>query len=241
MDLVRSCYQQTMQFGPDPSQRCLAKWYFCKKSAKAFPFPHAFGSPAWDTYHPTITSIGFDATSARTYYNGSLLNSSDGTSFAGPGGYFVDGSPLGVPALPRGMLGTPLDCLRRPLGKAKGGYCGKTPDTLLCPACRKTPSAVVVRAEGFQFPWGFLNGQHILTRTLGLGCDWEKFFPDGSEIFAQRNTGFAPWVCTYAPATVLGNVYAGGHETDCQVRTDIPLVAFSFPGPGAISIQGVFP
>lgn len=139
MDFLRSCYSQLVSYRKDdPSQQFIGQWYFCDPRALPFPGPHAFGSPTWDTEHPTETTLGWDATSFRFYYNGRRLNTSDGTKFAGPQDYFVNGQP-DVPGLERGVNGTPVECLKRPLGKAIGGLgltgkgCFNKPWSLLQP------------------------------------------------------------------------------------------------------------
>jgi hypothetical protein len=121
MDLLRSCSSQLIRFVKgDPTQTALATWYRCKPGAKAFPGIHSFGSPVWDQERNLETQIGFQATSARTYYDGRRKNTSDGTNFAGPAKFFVEGADSPALLL-RGVNDTPSDCLRRPLGIAKGG------------------------------------------------------------------------------------------------------------------------
>ena len=120
-DFLRSCYSQNVMYdASDPTKKYKATWYFTKPGALPFPGLHSFGSPTWDWVHPFPTTIGFDASSPRSYYNGRRLNISDGNSFAGPMEYFLDGQSSASP-LQRGDDGTPAACILRPAGFALGG------------------------------------------------------------------------------------------------------------------------
>lgn len=121
MDLLRSCSKQLMMpVANSPLTKVLATWYRAAPTATVFPGEHSFGSPVWDSEHPTTTTLGFDANAPRIYYNGKRENASDGTRFAGPADYFVNGAPA-LALLPRGVNETPVECLLPPWGLVTGG------------------------------------------------------------------------------------------------------------------------
>lgn len=126
MDVLRSCSRQKIRFvAGDLAAEEVATWYFAAPTAKAFPEPHAFSSPVWDTIHPMTTAIGFNANASRSYYNGKRTNSSKGQSYAGPLRFFQEGCD--EPAnLARAMNGTPLQCLDLPAGFWFGGQSVKS-------------------------------------------------------------------------------------------------------------------
>jgi hypothetical protein len=123
MDLVRSCYSRNIRFvNGDPTQKAKATWYRAAPTALVFPGAHAFGSANWDTVHPTPIDLGDQEGDPWRWYNGRRINRSDGTRFAGPAAFFLHGAD--APAiLPRGTDGTPVECLKPPFGKIKGGLC----------------------------------------------------------------------------------------------------------------------
>jgi hypothetical protein len=192
MDLLRSCYRQRINYiAGDPTKTALATWYWCRPGASIFPFANAFCSPTWDTVHPTRTTIGFDATGPRSYYNGRLLNSSTAQNYAGPASYFLEGAP--APALlPRAWDGTPVECLTAPFGLAKGGLSiptypvaggkilsgtapGPPPVPINCgtlPSVQPSVSATVTGATGFFLPW---VGQTMVMTWTGLF--WHGQYP----------------------------------------------------------------
>lgn len=218
MDLLRSCYKGTMRYvDGDPTQKTTVKWFFCKPTAKPFPVPHAFGSQNWDSVHPTATDLGDDAASPRPYYNGRALNSSKGTDFAGPIEYFQDGQPSGTQPLPRGVIGTPVDCLNPPYGLAKGGLCvpalpaiggvyksGKAiAPTFPCFSCPAgTPGTLVVNLVGATGPQAMWNGVNVLPQQDAL-------HPCNYQIVSGPDGIFANWFLT---ANVNVTFVAGGNS-----------------------------
>ena len=120
MDLLRSCYTQNLLYQQGSPNFVRGTWYFAKPGAAVFPGLQSMTSGTWDTVHPTVTTIGWDATKPRTYYNGRRTNHSDGKTFAGPIEYFTLGQPSPA-GLVRGVNGTPAVCIARPAGVAKGG------------------------------------------------------------------------------------------------------------------------
>jgi len=199
MDLLRSCSKQKLSFvADDPTVQATGTWYFAKDNAQAFPVPHAFGSPVWDTTHPTITDLGWDATSPRTYYNGRNLNASDGTKFAGPLQFFETGCPA-PDLLPRGLNDTPVECMSPPFGIAKGGLCVPavsakgglakggtaiipiTPGAPCVNCIGGTSLTATVVASGFVAPNAAFNGTHVLTQTISP-CIWQVFLVAGLNI-----------------------------------------------------------
>lgn len=170
-------------FANDPFHLVKATWYRCKPGAKVFPTWHTFTSENWDYSHPTFFPLGDDAFSKRVWYNGRRLNSSDGTTFAGPLEFFQTGAPA-PGLLPRSTDGTPVVCLLPPFGKIKGGLCvpvssgrgGKrkggfvrqaiTPG-LPCGNCvGTTPSTCTVTGAGFPAPNAVFNGTFQLNQDL---------------------------------------------------------------------------
>lgn len=121
MDLSRVCYTRRLRFvNGDPSQVAVATWYRAAPTAEVFPVPHAFGSAIWDTVHKQFYPIGDDDTVRFKWYNGRRVNSSDGSTFAGPLSFFINGAD--APAfLPRLVDGTPTECGSFPFGLLFGG------------------------------------------------------------------------------------------------------------------------
>jgi hypothetical protein len=204
MDFLRSCYSQRIRFVEhDPTKTALATWYFCKPGALVFPGDQAFGSPTWDSDHPTATSIGFDALAPRTYYNGKRLNRSSGQSFAGPKEWFLHGQPT-VQNLPRGSDLTPRVCIPSPTGLATGGQVvdgvraeggiltgGVCSDGMLpgvpCANCpTTTPLTVSVTLGGFSGAHSWYNGTHQLTQTISP-CIWALAGPGTLALQLFRN------------------------------------------------------
>lgn len=184
MDLLRSCYSQNvMYFNGDPSQVTKCRWYFAARTAKPFPAPHAFGSPTWDTVHPTSTTLGWDATSSRSYYNGKRSNTSDGTSFAGPLDFFQNGADT-LADLDRGVNGTPVVCLRSPVGVALGGGVSVLPSTIT-PSCFPHPIPLVASVDFYNVNlFGPSCSIPQYTGTLTFDPNWREFpgwmvYPNG--------------------------------------------------------------
>jgi len=168
MDLGRSCSRQKIRFlnGGQVDEE-LATWYFAAPTAKLFPEPHAFGALIWFTDPPAKTGAGFVEGAPRTYYNGRRINSSDGTSFAGPLEFFVEGAP--APAvIPRTVNGTPVQCIRDPGlllgglavdsppclgGLLTGGTCGDVQVPLVCGSLPATIYGTVLTGTGFLAPF----------------------------------------------------------------------------------------
>lgn len=192
MDLLHSCYRQKISFLKGfPASQAIATWYFCSPNAHAFPEPHSFGSPTWDTDHPTITTLGFDATSSRTYTNGRRTNSSNGQSYAGPLIYFQEGAPARA-LLPRISNGTPVECVPPPWGLAGGGLlvplraglggklaagqlvAGVVPGMPCINCVGTTPATVRVVLSGFAGGHAFLNGTWTLPQINP--CTWFHSF-----------------------------------------------------------------
>lgn len=134
MDYGRSCWSGQVRFVRDNATiKQAAIWYIAKETAKAFPGQHAFGNPIYDSDKGLQTTIGWVAATTKNYYEGDPLNASDGTSFAGPAEYFLDGQPpSGVTPLVRGVDGTPLDCLGT-LGAVGSGH--SIPPYSVSPSC----------------------------------------------------------------------------------------------------------
>lgn len=206
MDFLRSCYKQRLRYlANDPTQTEVGTWYFCRSSAKEFPYAHAFGSPTWDTFHPTPTVLGFSATSPRSYYNGRRLNNSDGTTFAGPASWFLHGAPLPV-QLPRGADGTPIECLHPPFGLVGGGQVvpvvavaggkeagGQLVQSVIpgvpCSNCGAvTPLTISVTLSGFAGVYSDYNGTFQLVQQSSP-CTWFLALAGTHSISANRSPG----------------------------------------------------
>lgn len=114
MGWARSCYRRRMRFvAGDTTKFAVVQWYRCKPTAKPFPALHRFGPAIWDVTRGEVTDLGDDATASMTWVSGANPNLSDGTTFAGPLDYFVNGAPApGV--LARLPDGTPVDCVPFP-------------------------------------------------------------------------------------------------------------------------------
>lgn len=121
MDYLRSCYKRRMRFvRGDPDTFAPVTWYFCAPTAVPFPGVHRFGSANWDSTRNLATDLGDDAQRRPTYYNGRILNRSDGKTFAGPRSAFESGASI-IGELPRAVDGTPVECLQGPFGVMLGG------------------------------------------------------------------------------------------------------------------------
>lgn len=122
MDLLRSCYSQQVLFNRDDvTAETTCRWYFTNPEAKVFPSWHTFGSPTWDTAHPTVTTLGWDDTTTRSYDKGARTNVSDGKGYAGALEFFQQGQPSGTDPLVYGVGNTPVVCLPGMAGLRKGG------------------------------------------------------------------------------------------------------------------------
>lgn len=252
MDLVRSCYKRRIRYvAGDPSQTAVATWYFAAPGARAFPFPHAFASANWDSVHPTAVVLGDDESFPRSWYNGRIINRSDGTDFAGPPQFFADGADM--PALlPRGQDGfTPIECLKPPFGIAIGGLSepirsaigGKTlsgssvpgiaPGAPCgnCPAF--TPLRTTVTAAGFVAPYTAFNGTHVLTQSGA--CTWNVAIGPHA-IFALRGPGFWVVQMQYFPGPLVADYL--GPSPDCLSTTVCPFFAGPFGNTAVVNILG---
>jgi hypothetical protein len=244
IDFGRSCYSQPMSFvSNDPTIQATATWYFCAPTALPFPYPCAFGSPTWDTVHPTITNLGFDATKPRKYYNGRRLNASDGRTFAGPAEYFLNGAP--APAiLPRGVNDTPIVCLQPPHGAAKGGLCvpvvsalggvgfsgrcvsGITPG-IPCAYCSgTTPGLPVITIAGAAGNYTVLNGVQQLAQIAS--CNWQKIVAPPALVALSRIPP-GQWQCVLFSSIGTTATYLLA-TADCTTPVTLPV---SIPDVGA--------
>lgn len=245
MDFLRSCYKQRISYVKgNPGITALATWYFAAPTALPFPSHHSFGSPTWDSEHPGITTLGFDATGPRTYYNGKRLNRSDGTTYAGPLICFKEGTDS--PAnLPRGRDATPIECLDPPFGILTGGsglYAlpGRgglltggqgvpLPSGVACVNCPGfTPLTVSVTLSGFSGVYAVYNGAHTLTQTVSP-CIWTVSLGGTKTITAVRGAGNAWNVFLTAAPTAAQYT---GTAPDCLTGATLSLV-FSFIGGSA--------
>lgn len=212
MDFLRSCSTQRLQYILNDATAVVdATWYRAAKGAIAFPGVHAFGSPVWDLVHPTPTTLGFDATAPRRYYNGRRLNSSDGKKVAGPLSYFLDGAPF-KQVLPRGADGTPIQCLPAPWGKSTGGLLvpavsaiggkktggflvstGPTPGTPCGQCTGTTPLNVTIAVAGATGTEALFNGSFITTQISA--CTWTHTISPGIG-FTLSRIAIATWSLT---------------------------------------------
>lgn len=214
------------------------------------PGPHAFGSPTWDSFHPMPTTLGWNATAPRSYYNGRRLNASDGQKTAGPLRFFSEGCD--APAiLPRGADGyTPLECLPALGGKAVSGLSmpvmsahggklvagsistpGPTPG-IPCGLCSVsiTPATIKLTVTGFTGAGLTANGTWLVPQVLA--CVWQLINGAGVVFTVQR-----------VPANFWQVQIAGAFPTTFNGTTPINscIVPFHpFPGagfPGAPVVQ----
>lgn len=243
MDFLRSCSRQKISFVEnDPSTQVPAIWYYAAPTAKAFPTEHAFGSPVWDSVHPTVTTLGFDATKPRSYYNGRRINTSDGTSFAGPASFFQIGCP--APALlPRGVGDTPVECLDPPFGLVTGGLClptvpargglrtgGFSTQPIIpgvpCANCPGVTSlTMTVTLGGFPVPYTDYNGTFVLTQSL-VPCTWFLARSGTHAITLIRNTA-TTWLVNLAGSLTVAAYL--GTSGDCILPATLNQT-FSFIG-----------
>lgn len=251
MDLLRSCSVQSMRYVQgDPSTVELGWWYFAKSSALPFPVPHRFGSPVWDTVHPTPTSLGFNAEAVRAYYRGTPLNSSDGTRFAGRLEDFVKGAE-GAAALPRGSNWTPRECLLPPFGIMSGGESSDAglavggllsggicevayPPGVACAYCSgSTPSMLKVTLSGFSGSYAAYSATHLVPQTASP-CIWKLLLGGTLSITVQRSAG-AVWTVVLT-ASPLACFYAGT-SSDCVSLATLSLIGSSIGGDPTCTIE----
>lgn len=151
MDWGRSCYRRRMRFvRGELTTYAFVRWFFAAPTAKIFPGAHWFCSGMWDNTRGESNNFGDDATQKHVWRNGSLLNRSDGTRFAGPLEYFFGGCPA-AGEIPRGFDGTPIECLKAPFGKMLSGK-----------------SLVVTPMKGNKL----LSGLSISPVIPGVDCNW---------------------------------------------------------------------
>lgn len=192
----------------DPTQKTKCRWYFASPTAIPFPVPHAFGSPTWDTEHPTPTSLGWDATSSRTYFNGKRSNTTRGQSFAGPLAYFQGGAD-DPSDLERGVNGTPVECLKRPFGIALSGSATLqySVNTTCCP--KGIPwrfLGTIVQSSGPE-PWTF-NSPVAFTYDSSADC-W-RGMTNGRDYLGNPYTLWFAVACRVALAP---NTWSMGQST----------------------------
>ena len=245
MSFLRSCYRQRIMFvAGDPTQTTVATWYRCGPDAKVFPFLSAFGSPTWDTDHPTITEIGFDATTARPWYNGRRINSSLGQTYAGDRLDFLNGAA--APGhIPRAFDGTPVECLQPPFGLAGGGsgvpsnvarggkvVTGSAGPSVMpgvpCSQCvGVTPLIFRLVLSGFTGANAPVNGTWTMTQNAFNPCAWGNFpTPFGLTV---ASTSFG-WLVDVVG--IGGNALYSGSKVDCVTGVILPQT-FSSIGGGA--------
>lgn len=225
-------------FANDPFHLVKATWYRCKPGAKVFPTWHTFTSENWDYSHPSFFPLGDDAFSKRVWYNGRRLNSSDGTTFAGPLEFFQTGAPA-PGLLPRSNDGTPVVCLRAPFGTIASGLCvpvrGNRGSTrgggffattvtpgLPCLNCVGTtpasPVITVAGAFGFAAP---LNGTWTLIQITP--CQWQRIVAPGVVITMARAVG-NQWLPTLGIAFNPSGFYSS-ITSDCVTDNNPTLTA----------------
>lgn len=244
--MLRSCYSQSMRYiTGDAVTAVQGTWYFADLESKDFPGPHSFGSPTWDTVHPTPTVLGFDATAPRLYYRGNPLNSSDGTQFAGPKDYFLTGQPV-AGGIRRGTTGTPAQCLMYPYGlqvagwassgiPAKGGKLAggvavrAIPPGVPCLACvGVTPLTVTVTLNGFAGIYLPFNGPHVLTQTV-IPCRWTVALGGGLSL--QMDRGGLYWQLSCLTPLTSAQYLWSVTPPDC-VTPGVLIRAFTVIGGG---------
>lgn len=250
MDVVRSCSRQKIAFVAGGSGPLVdAEWYFAAKTAKPFPIPHVFGSPNWDATHPTLTELGFQAQTPARWVRGNRRNTSDGTTWAGPIEYFVSGAP-GLFSLPRGVNGTPVECIRRPAGLAFGGSAlmlrqvkgglllgGQVvPDVpawtcLLC--ADATPATVTVVGSGFTVS-GF-NASFVLQKSP-TPCIWE--IPAlGGFVRAQRHH-LDGWIVEFDDGAGGYAHYSSLFDANCLGTKMVSQTSSTMSGSATIPVTG---
>lgn len=251
MDFLRSCYTSRIAYQQGNSLvQSDATWYFAAPGALCFPGPHAFGSPTWDTVHPTLTDLGWQAQAPRRYYNGRRLNSSDGTQFAGPESYFLVGSPVGA-TLDRTANGTPLECVPPPYGlvlggqgfpvlRGRGGLRLGGEESLLvpgvpCAACPGfTPLTVTVTIGGFAVPYTSYNGTWTLNQTASP-CVWHLVVI-GTQVLTLTRSAGNVWTLTLSGSPTIAEY--SGVIPDCVTAGTLAKV-FSFFGGNATASLSV--
>ncbi len=252
MDLLRSCYSSQIEYAP--GKVATGTWYWCAPTALPFPAPHNFGSSIWDTEHPTATSIGWNAFASRPWYNGRRLNSSNGTSYAGPLEFFQGQCP-GPGPLPRGTNGTPVECLQPPYGLTKGGLCVPTVSALggkylagasispitpgvPCGHCSGTTpltrTVVIAGATGSAAP---ANGTWVCTQLSFNPCFWLATGAGSVQILAQKSAANVIGV-TCSVGFVSSQIYQLTGPTDCFSLSVLPKFSTINPDwPATITIQ----
>lgn len=204
MDMARSCYTGFVRYlAGNTAVVTQARWYFAAPTALPFPGMHAFGSPIWDD--PRITpSLGWiTRPTKRNWDSGRRLNTSDGTRFAGPAAFFLDGADNSG-GLPRGVNGTPIECLFPPFGLALGGRVTPVhvarggvrwggsltplpPPGFPCSYCAYTPATATVVISGCSGPVAFLDGTWMVSQVGAISpCLWTGVIPPTGYINLQR-------------------------------------------------------
>jgi len=248
MDVLRSCSRQKIRFVENnPLDMADATWYRAAPTAKPFPEPHSFGSPVWDTVHPTLTDLGFQAQLPRTWTNGKRINSSRGEKWAGPVDYFITGAP--APAfLPRAINGTPVECLERPLGlflggssraiaiaiggiKLGGSCVPGVPDCPLCPG--GTPTSVLIGSSGFTVP--SMNNVFLLPQTA-TPCIWQYDVGPGEYVRAFRTVD--RWTVQFVSGADFAQ-YEDNVPDVCLGTSSVYQVASTMAGGDPFSIVGL--
>ncbi len=252
MDLLRSCYSGQIEYAP--GLFAPAVWYWCAPTALPFPEPHLFGSPTWDTVHPTVTSLGWNALAPRKYYNGRRLNASQGRDFAGPLAYFSEGAPSSgnLPRIADGY--TPTVCVA-PAGKMLGGLSvpsvpsagtkklsGKSIQPITpgipCGFCSGTTplqrTVVIAGATGAASP---ANGTWVCTQLSFNPCFWLAGGLPGVQILAQKSAANIIGV-TAQVGFLSSQIYQLTGPSDCISLSTLPKFSTVNPDwPATISIQ----
>lgn len=73
MDLLRSCYVGSMDFGDGSAEPYEVRWFFVDDTAPSFPFPHLYGSRNWDPEGPAKVGPGEPHTTVQRYFKGGPL------------------------------------------------------------------------------------------------------------------------------------------------------------------------
>lgn len=178
VDLVRSCYSRRMRYViGDVSQTFVAHWYFCAPGVEPLPFPTVFGSANWDEKRKEFHALGDDAQAKATWRNGSSLNSSDGTTWAGLPEFFMGVEP-GTPNLEYGPDGTPLVCKGLvPLGTPDYIAKFRTPNTVENSAMKENPhditstKTLVLPSRSGSFPGLIIDMGPVLGVPVGGGLE----------------------------------------------------------------------
>lgn len=239
MDFCRSGYTGSMRFvAGDSSIVRHVSWYRCAPTALPFPGPHAFGSQNWDTDKGDFYPIGDANDLPRSYYNGRRINASDGRSFAGPANFFLDGAPA-PGAIPRGVDGTPVQCMQPPFGIAKGGLSvpvvpsiggkllggtvvssGPIPGTPCGNCSGITPAFPVVTIAGATGAETGFNGAWTCTQISA--CTWGFTTPVGPILISRLFGGtWSVNVSDFFPGTT--NAFYTQSTSDCVTPLSVPF------------------